>query len=63
MHLFPIYHSQDLNNLGVDIPLINGATGQPLINENGAPMTAQEAINYLTTTQNMSLEETSENTR
>ena len=57
-------YQQGLNNLGVEIPLINGATGQPLVNENGAHVTAQEAINYLKAAQSMSLEEDSnENVR
>lgn len=53
-------YKQDLEKLSIQIPLINGETGKPLIDENGKKVTAQEILNYLME-QNITLEQ--ENTQ
>ena len=40
-------YKENIDSVGVDIPLINGDTGIPVTGSNGNVITAQDMINYL----------------
>ena len=49
-------YKQAVDSIGVQIPLINGYTGKPLVDANGKVVTVQEGLKYLMAKKDMSLQ-------
>ena len=54
-------YQQNLDGINEEIPLINGLTGEPVVNEAGKNITAQEALKFLLSKKEMYKENSSSN--
>ena len=54
-------YQQNLDGINEEIPLINGLTGEPVVNEDGQNITAQEALKFLLSKKEMYKENSSGN--